>query len=36
VNLAGNCLATAVVARWEGEFPPKKPAAPRPQGETAR
>ncbi len=22
VNLVGNCLATAVVARWEGEFPP--------------
>jgi proton glutamate symport protein len=20
VNLIGNCLATAVVARWEGEF----------------
>ncbi|MGB0034148.1 MAG: cation:dicarboxylase symporter family transporter [Candidatus Acidiferrales bacterium] len=24
VNVLGNCLATAVVARWEGEFPPKK------------
>lgn len=23
VNLAGNCLATAVMARWEGEYPPK-------------
>jgi proton glutamate symport protein len=22
VNLVGNCLATAVVARWEGEFQP--------------
>ena len=22
VNLVGNCLATAVVARWEGEFNP--------------
>jgi proton glutamate symport protein len=22
VNLVGNCLATAVVARWEGEFTP--------------
>lgn len=22
VNLVGNCLATTVVARWEGEFPP--------------
>jgi proton glutamate symport protein len=24
VNVLGNCLATAVVARWEGEFPPKE------------
>jgi len=23
VNVIGNCLATVVVARWEGEFPPK-------------
>ena len=23
VNVLGNCLATAVVARWEGELPPK-------------
>jgi proton glutamate symport protein len=23
VNVLGNCLATVVVARWEGEFPPK-------------
>lgn len=23
VNLVGNCLATAVMARWEGEFPDK-------------
>ena len=22
VNLVGNCLATAVMARWEGEYPP--------------
>jgi len=22
VNVAGNCLATVVVARWEGEYPP--------------
>jgi len=22
VNVAGNCLATVVIARWEGEFPP--------------
>jgi proton glutamate symport protein len=27
VNVIGNCLATVVIARWEGEFPP--PAAPR-------
>ena len=26
VNVIGNCLATVIVARWEGEFPP--PAAP--------
>ena len=25
VNLVGNCLATVVMARWEGEF---KPAGP--------
>ena len=23
VNLVGNCLATTVMARWEGEYPPK-------------
>lgn len=23
VNVLGNCLATVVVSRWEGEFPPK-------------
>jgi proton glutamate symport protein len=22
VNVLGNCLATAVIARWEGEFNP--------------
>ena len=22
VNVIGNCLATVVVARWEGEYPP--------------
>ena len=27
VNLLGNCLATAVMARWEGEFPDNPPAA---------
>lgn len=26
VNVTGNCVATAVVARWEGEFPDDKPA----------
>jgi proton glutamate symport protein len=25
VNVTGNCVATAVVARWEGEFPDKQP-----------
>ena len=28
VNLLGNCVATAVMARWEGEFPDSPPAAP--------
>ncbi len=28
VNLVGNCLATCVMARWEGEFTPGVPAAP--------
>jgi proton glutamate symport protein len=28
VNLVGNCLATAVVARWEGEFHPPTDDAP--------
>jgi proton glutamate symport protein len=28
VNVIGNCLATVVIARWEGEFPPPAPAAP--------
>jgi proton glutamate symport protein len=27
INLLGNCLATAVMARWEGEFPDTPPAA---------
>jgi len=27
INLVGNCLATAVMARWEGEFPDQPPAA---------
>ncbi|MBI2409255.1 MAG: dicarboxylate/amino acid:cation symporter [Gemmatimonadetes bacterium] len=25
INLVGNCLATAVMARWEGEFPDEPP-----------
>ena len=27
VNVIGNCLATAVVARWEGEFDDKRARA---------
>ena len=27
INVIGNCLATVVVARWEGEFPPGGPSA---------
>jgi Na+/H+-dicarboxylate symporter len=27
VNVLGNCLAAVVVARWEGEFPPKQSSA---------
>jgi Na+/H+-dicarboxylate symporter len=27
VNVLGNCLATVVVARWEGEFPSDLPLA---------
>jgi proton glutamate symport protein len=27
LNVIGNCLATAVVARWEGELPPAGRAA---------
>ena len=27
VNVLGNCLASVVVARWEGEFDDKKAAA---------
>jgi proton glutamate symport protein len=26
VNLLGNCLATCVMARWEGEFDVEEPA----------
>jgi len=28
VNVVGNCLATVVIARWEGEFPPPSLEAP--------
>jgi proton glutamate symport protein len=28
VNVIGNCLATVVVARWEGEYPPYVQEAP--------
>jgi proton glutamate symport protein len=28
VNVVGNCLATAVVARWEGEFHPERSDSP--------
>lgn len=28
VNVVGNCLATVVVARWEGDLPPTSPAQP--------
>ena len=28
VNVIGNCLATVVIARWEGEFDDEPPAAP--------
>ena len=28
VNVLGNCLATVVIARWEGEFPSQQPASP--------
>jgi proton glutamate symport protein len=27
VNVLGNCLATVVVAKWEGEFPALQPAS---------
>ena len=28
VNLVGNCLATVVMARWEGEYDPDAPVVP--------
>jgi Na+/H+-dicarboxylate symporter len=27
INVVGNCLATVVIARWEGEFPEKTESA---------
>ena len=35
VNLVGNCLATAVVARWEGELATAPAAAMGPAGSPA-
>jgi len=26
-NVVGNCLASAVIARWEGEFGTERPSA---------
>ena len=31
INLVGNCLATAVMARWEGEFRARPAAVPEPE-----
>ena len=31
LNVLGNCLATVVIARWEGEFPPKETSTPNSQ-----
>ena len=28
INLLGNCLASVVMARWEGEFVPRDPGLP--------
>ena len=28
INLLGNCLASVVMARWEGEFTPRDPGLP--------
>ena len=28
VNVIGNCLATVVIARWEGAFPPAASSGP--------
>jgi proton glutamate symport protein len=34
VNLIGNCLATAVVGRWEGQFNPRDPSSPSAEAES--
>ena len=31
MNVVGNCLATVVIARWEGAYPPPAPAAASPE-----
>lgn len=31
INLVGNCLATAVMARWEGEFRSRRESVPEPE-----
>jgi proton glutamate symport protein len=35
VNVLGNCLATVVVARWEGEFDVRRPTTPVPSARLA-
>jgi len=35
VNVLGNCLATVVVAKWEGEFPQLVPSQPQPEGNSS-
>jgi proton glutamate symport protein len=35
VNVIGNCLATVVIARWEGEYPPRAGEGPVPAVEGA-
>jgi proton glutamate symport protein len=35
VNVLGNCLATVVIARWEGEFNARRPTTPPPSARVA-
>lgn len=35
VNVLGNCLATVVVAKWEGEFPQPAPSQLQPEGNSS-